>query len=399
MYPADRHLTLLWRYEELQSIRSSASFCRVSKSTAQRWIKEYHTKEKSKIRKPRIPYRLLKVKEFVKEWVIVNPFMTCKEIASKLSVSKELVRRCLHVIGFSYKNARYFGRAKNAYKLTCNFLEMRDKYIQEDRPIYSIDETGFGRFSYCHRKGWSKKGHRLIVQKHLPRETSTSVIACASKNAWEQYTKHKGGTSRAKFCSFLKALDLPKHSVIILDNASIHKGDDITAILEERQWDVLYSPPYSPWFNPIEGCFSIVKHHYPNIQNIDKCFDLLTPEHFKSFFDKYLNTYGVNEVESDMYKKALGNGPQIYEDMEMHQGKKRKCSIHEMKNVTLNNKRDIQVHQEDRKDGTTLVTKSISNIVEKTTTTSKKTIVECTTTTRTTSFVKPTKGHKKHVCT
>jgi hypothetical protein len=65
-------------------------------------------------------------------------------------LSKELVRTSLHKLGFSSKRTRYYGVvAKNALQLTRTFLKLRDAFIQQGRPIYSVDETGFeGRRSF-----------------------------------------------------------------------------------------------------------------------------------------------------------------------------------------------------------------------------------------------------------
>ena len=53
--------------------------------------------------------------------------------------------------------------------------------------------------------------------------------------------------------------------------ASIHKGDEVNNVFKEKGFIKLYVPPYSPWFNPIEGCFSIVKR-YPVKQNLRPAF-------------------------------------------------------------------------------------------------------------------------------
>ena len=46
---------------------------------------------------------------------------------------------------------------------------------------------------------------------------------------------------------------------IIADNLSAHKGADIRAAIEARGASLLYLPPYSPDFNPIESMWSKVK--------------------------------------------------------------------------------------------------------------------------------------------
>ena len=51
---------------------------------------------------------------------------------------------------------------------------------------------------------------------------------------------------------------LPR-SVLIIDNASIHKVAGIREMVEERGARLLYLPAYSPDFNPIELAFSTIK--------------------------------------------------------------------------------------------------------------------------------------------
>ena len=47
--------------------------------------------------------------------------------------------------------------------------------------------------------------------------------------------------------------------VVILDNLSVHKAASIREALAERQCEVLFLPPYSPDFTPIEQAFSKLK--------------------------------------------------------------------------------------------------------------------------------------------
>lgn len=49
------------------------------------------------------------------------------------------------------------------------------------------------------------------------------------------------------------------NSVLVVDNASIHKVAGIREMIEERGARLLFLPPYSPDFNPIELAFSTIK--------------------------------------------------------------------------------------------------------------------------------------------
>jgi transposase len=47
--------------------------------------------------------------------------------------------------------------------------------------------------------------------------------------------------------------------VVVMDNLSAHKGSRVRQLIEERGCKLMYLPPYSPDYNPIEQAFSKVK--------------------------------------------------------------------------------------------------------------------------------------------
>ena len=69
----------------------------------------------------------------------------------------------------------------------------------------------------------------------------------------------------ANFLSFIEGLvecmqpwPLP-NSVLIMDNAAIHRVDGIREMIEARGSCLIYLPVYSPDLNPIEEAFSSIK--------------------------------------------------------------------------------------------------------------------------------------------
>jgi len=50
-----------------------------------------------------------------------------------------------------------------------------------------------------------------------------------------------------------------EQSVLVLDNARIHHDEDLIEYIEAFGGRVEFLPPYSPDFNPIETCFSVIK--------------------------------------------------------------------------------------------------------------------------------------------
>ena len=47
------------------------------------------------------------------------------------------------------------------------------------------------------------------------------------------------------------------NSVVIMDNCSVHHVSEVLELLHSVGVFVIFLPPYSPDFNPIEECFSI----------------------------------------------------------------------------------------------------------------------------------------------
>src|SRR2546423_10805483 len=52
---------------------------------------------------------------------------------------------------------------------------------------------------------------------------------------------------------------LRKGDVVVLDNLNVHKASQVERVAEGRGAQVLWLPPYSPDFSPIEQCWSKIK--------------------------------------------------------------------------------------------------------------------------------------------
>ena len=64
------------------------------------------------------------------------------------------------------------------------------------------------------------------------------------------------------FLAFLETTLLPtlaKGSVLVLDNWTVHHGEEVRALTERFGCELLYLPTYSPDLNPIEHLFAKVK--------------------------------------------------------------------------------------------------------------------------------------------
>jgi transposase len=57
----------------------------------------------------------------------------------------------------------------------------------------------------------------------------------------------------------LQRLHATGHETVVMDNVRTHKVGGVRKAIEARGANVLYLPPYSPDFNPIEKPFSKIK--------------------------------------------------------------------------------------------------------------------------------------------
>ncbi len=95
------------------------------------------------------------------------------------------------------------------------------------------------------------------------RGKNLSVLGALDSEGMLSFRHKEGAMKRTDVETFLKedvvAWLLPG-SVIVLDNATIHKGGKIQQIVEGAGCRLLYLPPYSPDFSPIEPAWGWIKH-------------------------------------------------------------------------------------------------------------------------------------------
>ncbi len=105
-----------------------------------------------------------------------------------------------------------------------------------------------------------------------------------------------GPINRIAFKAYVEqflAPTLQPGDVVVMDNLSSHKSPEIRAIIEATGAKLMFLPPYSPDFNPIENAFSKIKAHLkkaaertvPTLWNaIGRIIDLITPAEAVNYF-------------------------------------------------------------------------------------------------------------------
>ena len=131
-----------------------------------------------------------------------------------------------------------------------------------------LDETGTDRRDTMRKYGYSWRGRPAVAQKLLVRGHHLSSIAIMSNTGLLDCLTVTGGVDGDEFYQFVHGQLLPhlkpfdgsnEHSIVVMDNATIHHVDGIVNMIEEVGAMVMFLPPYSPDFNPIEALFSKLK--------------------------------------------------------------------------------------------------------------------------------------------
>ncbi len=109
---------------------------------------------------------------------------------------------------------------------------------------------------------WSPKGERARCSVPRNRGPNTTLLASMTAEGMGPCLAVEGATSRIVFEVYIEKVLVPslrRGQVVVMDNLSAHKGEHVRELIESTGCELLYLPPYSPDFNPIEEAFSKVK--------------------------------------------------------------------------------------------------------------------------------------------
>ncbi len=124
-----------------------------------------------------------------------------------------------------------------------------------------VDEMG-ANVSLSPLYAWSRRGLRAHAKAPRNWGKNVTLLASITRRGLGPCLAVEGSTTREVFETYLQhvlAPTLRPGQMVLMDNLSAHKGGRVKEIVEGAGCELVYLPPYSPDFNPIEQAFSKVK--------------------------------------------------------------------------------------------------------------------------------------------
>jgi transposase len=148
----------------------------------------------------------------------------------------------------------------------------RDEWLRAAWRIMVAERLNAGRLVFVDEMGtntslspsyaWAKKGQGAFYSVPRNRGANTTVLASMSVEGMGPCLAVTGSTTAMVFEAYVERVLCPSlrsGQVVVMDNLTAHKTERIKGLIEQRGCELLYLPPYSPDFNPIEEAFSKVK--------------------------------------------------------------------------------------------------------------------------------------------
>ena len=191
-----------------------------------------------------------------------------------------MLRRFLKRLGYSWKRFRKSLKKEQdqeAYeKKAAELKQLIDLYHSGYIDLFFADESGFNMIGYV-PYGWQPKGEYIEI---TPAKTKgTQIFGLMSlDNQLESYS-YEGSMNSQVVIAFLDDFhsQIKQRTVVVIDNAPIHRSKVFEAKIKEWEEDDLYIfflPKYSPHLNPIEILWRMIKYKWLPYEDIEDQEDL-----------------------------------------------------------------------------------------------------------------------------
>jgi transposase len=124
-----------------------------------------------------------------------------------------------------------------------------------------IDETSAAT-NMARRYGRARRGQRVLAAVPYGHRKTTTFVAGLRQDGLIAPLVLDGPMNGESFLAYVRQFLVPslrRGDIVIMDNLSSHKIRGVREAIEAAGASLLYLPPYSPDFNPIEQTFAKLK--------------------------------------------------------------------------------------------------------------------------------------------
>lgn len=271
MYSRDFRKLALRILREKGTYRKAAATCKVSLSTLHRWSTQGIDPGG---RRPGRPRRLSEqAAELLQSFLCSHPVTTVHQMRRHLlldhglKLGRHAVRAALRNLHVSRKRTAKRNSSNTADPGSERAVAFRNELLAALRTqgaiVVSLDECYFSEKTLP-LYGYSAVGRPCVVRSPTPSWKQRSLLMGIGSDGSKEFLIVHGSIHGSRFQEFIQKLPYPPGSTLLMDNASIHKGPRLQAVLKTKGYLALYTPPYSPEYNPIENVFSAIKGRFRN---------------------------------------------------------------------------------------------------------------------------------------
>lgn len=127
--------------------------------------------------------------------------------------------------------------------------------------LVALDEAG-SNIAMTRQFGRAPRGERAPGRKPFRWGPNITMLAALFPTGLKAMMTVEGGTTAEVFLAYIRQVLVPKlkpGNLVLLDNLAAHKAPGVREAIEAVGASVMYLPPYSFDFNPIELAWSKLK--------------------------------------------------------------------------------------------------------------------------------------------
>jgi transposase len=293
-------------YKIHNSLREASKIVNISKSTIHRWSKRFPNgmidRKRNVAKKPTIQNKTRSLMEILRSIlsnmktrrVTLKYFQKTLETMHGKQISISSLSRLFSKMMLKRKRMRdrriYCSQEKIRIQSQRFASEVQSLAMEN---IISVDESGFtthGDHGSCY--GYFFKNEIPTSTKYNFRWQKCSLAMAVCTNGVVCHNTQPCAFNKQSFISFFTEVMLnkkPCQKYIIMDNIQFHHSKEIKALARAYDTTIIYTPPYSPQFNPIEHAFSAIKRKFR--EYIDDGIEFKTAVS-KSICDNYNKEFG-----------------------------------------------------------------------------------------------------------